>query len=156
MSLTGRFVGVQDPDAATDSVFSGLFLASIYASVVSIACLLMTPAMIGIFLAPDTSGETIDLAKWGTQLNAFMMFILAWSAILGGALRGVGDTYGAMTIFAAFWWFQFLLVLLLIRIFEFTPREVLAIHAFSSPILCLAMLARLRSGAWRKLTLVTT
>ena len=112
--------------------------------------------MVGIFLAPDTLGKTIDLAKWGTQLNAFMMFILAWSAILGGALRGVGDTYGAMTIFAAFWWFQFLLVLLLIQIFEFTPGEVLAIHAFSSPILCLAMLARLRSGAWRKLTLVTT
>ena len=95
MSLTGRFVGAQDPDAATDSVFSGLFLASIYAFVISIACLLMTPVMIGIFLAPDTSGETIALAKWGTQLNAFMMFILAWSAILGGALRGVGDTYGA-------------------------------------------------------------
>ncbi len=155
MSLTGRFVGARDPDAATDSVFSGLFLASIYAFVVSLACLLMTPTMIGIFLEPDSLTETLDLATWGTQLNAFMMFILAWSAILGGALRGVGDTYGAMTIFAAFWWFQYLLVLVLIRIFEFTPSEVLAIHAFSSPILCLAMLARFRGGAWRKLELVS-
>jgi MATE family multidrug resistance protein len=115
----------------------------------------MTPMMIGIFLEPDSFTETLDLATWGTQLNAFMMFILAWSAILGGALRGVGDTYGAMTIFAAFWWFQYLLVLVLIRIFELTPSEVLAIHAFSSPILCLAMLARFRSGAWRKLELVS-
>ena len=80
-------------------------MASIYAFVFSIAWLLVTPAMIGIFLAPDTLGKTIDLAKWGTQLNAFMMFILAWSSILGGALRGVGDTYEAMTIFAAYQWF---------------------------------------------------
>ena len=48
----------------------------------------MTPTMIGIFLEPDSLTETLDLATWGTQLNAFMMFILAWSAILGGALRG--------------------------------------------------------------------
>jgi MATE family multidrug resistance protein len=76
MSLTGRFVGARDPDAASDSVFSGLFLASIYAFVVSLTCLLMTPMMIGIFLEPDSLTETLDLAKWGTQLNAFMMFIL--------------------------------------------------------------------------------
>ena len=37
MSLKWRFVVARDPDTAIDSVFSGLFLASIYAFVVSLA-----------------------------------------------------------------------------------------------------------------------
>jgi MATE family multidrug resistance protein len=60
-----------------------------------------------------------------------------------------------MTIFAAFWWFQYLLVLILIQLINFSPSEVLEIHTFLSPLLCLAMMARfLRSGAWRKLELI--
>ena len=68
--------------------------------------------LVFMFLKPDSSAATLDLAIWGTQLNAFILFIISWSGILGGALRGAGDTYGAMTIFATFWWFQFLLVLM--------------------------------------------
>ena len=153
MSLVGRFIGARDPDSASDSVFSGLFLASGYALIISLAFLSATDAMLGIFLEPGISAEIWDLATWGTQLNAFILFIIAWSTILIGALRGAGDTYGVMTISATFWWFQYALVVVLIHLFELPPTVVFGIHIFSSPLLLFAMIGRFHSGAWRKLEL---
>ena len=155
MSLAGRFVGARDPDSASDSVFSGLFLASCYALILSLACLLVTPTMVGIFLEPNSSAATRNLAIWGTQLNAFMMFILAWSSILGGALRGAGDTYGVMIISAVFWWLQYALVVILIHWLGLRSDEVLTIHVFSSPLLLIAMVMRFQSGIWRKFELTS-
>ena len=155
MSLAGPFVGARDLDSASDSVFSGLFLASGYALILSLACLAVTPAMVELFLEPDSSVATRDLAIWGTQLNAFLMFILAWSSILGGALRGAGDTYGVMFISAGFWWLQYALVVILIHMFGLLPDDVLTIHVLSSPLLLIAMVMRFRSGTWRKFELAS-
>ena len=155
MSLAGRFVGARDLDSASDSVFSGLFLASAYALILSLACLAVTPAMVELFLEPDSSVATRNLAIWGTQLNGFLMFILAWSSILGGALRGAGDTYGVMFISAGFWWLQYALVVILIHMFGLLPDDVLTIHVLSSPLLLIAMVMRFRSGTWRKFELAS-
>ena len=111
--------------------------------------------MVGLFLEPDSSEATRDLAIWGTQLNAFIMSILAWSSILGGALRGAGDTYGVMIISAGFWWLQYALVVILIHMFGLHPDEVLTIYVLSSPLLLIAMVIRFRSGAWRKFDLAS-
>ena len=153
MSLVGRFIGARDTDSVSDSVFSGLLLASSYASVAAIAFLFATHAMVLIFLEPNSSTATLNLAIWGTQLNAFIIFIISWSGILGGALRGAGDTYGAMTILATFWWFQFFLMFILVRLVKLAPDDVLSIHVFSSPLLLIAMMIRFRSGVWRKIDL---
>ena len=154
MSLTGRFIGAREPKNAPDSVFSGLSLASVYALIISSVCLFAPSEMVGMFLETDSAAEINDLALWGTQLYAFMVFIMAWSAILGGALRGAGDTYGTMTISAVFWWLQYAIVAILIRLFEISPGTVLGIHIFSSPLLLFAMIWRFRSGAWRKFELI--
>ena len=154
MSLTGRFIGARDPNNASDSIFSGLSLASVYALIISSVCLFAPSEMVGMFLETDSAAEINDLALWGTQLYAFMVFIMAWSAILGGALRGAGDTYGTMTISAVFWWLQYAMVVILIRLFELSPGVVLGIHIFSSPLLLFAMIGRFRSGAWRKFELI--
>ena len=153
MSLVGRFIGARDTDSVSDSVFSGLLLASSYASIAALAFLFATHTMVLMFLESDSSKATLNLAIWGTQLNAFIIFIISWSGILGGALRGAGDTYGAMTIFATFWWFQFFLMFILVRLVKLAPDDVLAIHVFSSPLLLIAMMIRFRSGVWRKFDL---
>ena len=153
MSLVGRFIGARDTDSVSDSVFSGLLLASSYASIAALAFLFATDTMVLMFLESDSSTTTLNLAIWGTQLNAFIIFIISWSGILGGALRGAGDTYGAMTIFATFWWFQFFLMFILVRLVKLAPDDVLAIHVFSSPLLLIAMMIRFRSGVWRKFDL---
>ena len=69
----------------------------------------------------------------GTQLNAFILFIIAWSTILIGALRGAGDTYGVMTISATFC--GSMLIIVLIHLFELPPTVVFGIHVFGSPLL---------------------
>ena len=153
MSLVGRFIGARDTDSVSDSVFSGLLLASSYASIAALAFLFATDTMVLMFLESDSSTSTLNLAIWGTQLNAFIIFVISWSGILGGALRGAGDTYGAMTIFATFWWFQFFLMFILVRLVKLGPDDVLAIHIFSSPLLLIAMMIRFRSGVWRKFDL---
>ena len=153
MSLVGRFIGARDTDSVSDSVFSGLLLASSYASIAALAFLFATDTMVLMFLESDSSTTTLNLAIWGTQLNAFIIFVISWSGILGGALRGAGDTYGAMTIFATFWWFQFFLMFILVRLVKLAPDDVLAIHVFSSPLLLIAMMIRFRSGVWRKFDL---
>ena len=153
MSLVGRFIGARDTDSVSDSVFSGLLLASSYASIAALAFLFATDTMVLMFLESDSSKATLNLAIWGTQLNAFIIFVISWSGILGGALRGAGDTYGAMTIFATFWWFQFFLMFILVRLVKLGPDDVLAIHIFSSPLLLIAMMIRFRSGVWRKFDL---
>ena len=153
MSLVGRFIGARDTDSVSDSVFSGLLLASSYASIAALAFLFATDTMVLMFLESDSSTATLNLAIWGTQLNAFIIFVISWSGILGGALRGAGDTYGAMTIFATFWWFQFFLMFILVRLVKLAPDDVLAIHIFSSPLLLIAMMIRFRSGVWRKFDL---
>ncbi len=153
MSLVGRFIGARDTDSVSDSVFSGLLLASSYASIAALAFLFATDTMVLMFLESDSSTATLNLAIWGTQLNAFIIFVISWSGILGGALRGAGDTYGAMTIFATFWWFQFFLMFILVRLVKLGPDDVLAIHIFSSPLLLIAMMIRFRSGVWRKFDL---
>ena len=153
MSLVGRFVGARDPDSVSDAVFSGLLLASAYALIAALAFLFATHKLVFMFLEPDSSAATIDLAIWGTQLNAFALLIISWSMVLGGALRGAGDTYGVMTIFATFWWSQFFLMFILVRLVALAPDDVLAIHVFSLPLLLIAMMIRFRSGVWRKFKL---
>ena len=153
MSLVGRFVGARDTDSASDSVLAGLLLGTSYALIISLISLFATPALIGVFLDSNSSSATWNLAIWGTQLNAFMMFILAWSTILSGALRGAGDTFGTMTISVVFWWFQYVLVVLLIHWLELPPDEVLVIHVISSPLIFIALIIRFNIGYWRKFEL---
>ena len=153
ISLVGRFVGARDTDSASDSVLAGLLLGTSYALIISLISLFATPALIGVFLDSNSSSATWNLAIWGTQLNAFMMFILAWSTILSGALRGAGDTFGTMTISVVFWWFQYVLVVLLIHWIELPPDEVLVIHVFSSPLIFIALIIRFNIGDWRKFKL---
>ena len=111
--------------------------------------------MVGIFLESDSSATTRNLAIWGTQLNSFMMFILAWSSILGGALRGAGDTYGVVIISVVFWWLQYALVVILIHWLGLRSDEVLTIHILSSLLLFIAMVVRFQSGIWRKFELTS-
>ena len=153
MSLVGRFVGARDTDSASDSVLAGLLLGTSYALIISLISLFATPALIGVFLDSNSSSATWNLAIWGTQLNAFMMFILAWSTILSGALRGAGDTFGTMTISVVFWWFQYVLVVLLIHWLKLPPDEVLVIHVFSSPLIFIALIIRFNIADWRKFEL---
>jgi len=90
-TLTGQFLGAQDPNRAARSALMTLWVGSCIMTLAGAAFYVFAPELIGFFLGGGNQ-ETAALAERLLRIVAFAMPALAVGMILTGALRGAGDT----------------------------------------------------------------
>ena len=92
---TGQNVGAQKLDRVDQGVKQGSVIALSFATVITSVLLLFGPVLMGFFT--DTP-ELIDLASSMMRIMAVGYICIAVTQVLGGVMRGAGDTVTPMWI----------------------------------------------------------
>ena len=92
---TGQNVGAQKFDRVTSGVKQGSVIALAFATVVTLTLLLFSPFLFDLFT--DTP-ELIELATKMIRVMAIGYICIAVTQVLGGVMRGAGDTVTPMWI----------------------------------------------------------
>ncbi|MDZ7784932.1 MAG: MATE family efflux transporter [Halioglobus sp.] len=151
MSLIGRFVGAGDMGRTDRVIASGFTLAYAYAGCLALFFLLNRTALIALFDNGDANFDEI------VELGSRMMFGLATYTmadatilVVGGALRGAGDTRWIMTTSITVHWLMLIVQYFVIVVFGCAP--MVSWWVFVAMLLSLAILylGRLFSGIWRQ------
>lgn len=106
--LTGQFMGSRRPALAKTAGWHCLHLGWMYMAVVAVVFLVFPEFLIGLFRSPDAVYSTEEMIGLGRKL---LLFMVLWgmfdtiSVIIGGALKGVGDTKFVMWLLIIANWF---------------------------------------------------
>lgn len=156
--LVGRFQGAGRSDLAARAVSSAGSLALTY----SIAAATLYIAIPDLLLAPFTMGKsgvaTPDILVLATGLLIFMAVALvidSLTIVLGGALKGAGDTRFVMITNAIT--SAFCLVLptwLAIEVFDRSLYTAISIMIVNLAVIATAFVLRFRAGQWRSIEVI--
>lgn len=106
--LVGQYLGMNNPERAEYSVFSGLHIAILYMSVIALLFVLAPDIFISLFAAGTDAKQfksTADLVKVLLRFVACYSVFDALNIILASAIKGAGDTrfvMYAIVVFSAF------------------------------------------------------
>ncbi len=150
-TLVGRYKGAGSLDAALRSLVSALKLAVALAIGIAALFLLAPQALIGLF---TDDADVLALAGPLLALGAAFQFFDALQIVIGGALRGAGDTRWPFVVQTLLAW---ALRLPLVWLFAF-HWEAGVLGAWYAEFvfilaLTLALASRFRSGAWKQIAI---
>lgn len=155
--LVGQHQGAHDPDASVRATRSCLVIAFVYVAVFAAAVLCFPEAIMDLFRAPDSA---FDLAAFHALGRTLLWLLLSWaffdatSLVVGGALKGAGDTLFVMV------------ALVVISVGVWMPAVFLVMHYAPSitalwltmPFYCgicaLTCIVRFWRGRWKRIRLV--
>lgn len=100
-TLVGQGLGARDPARARADGRLSQWLAAAIMSGMGVLFFLFPAQIIGVFISDP---QVIQLGIWPLRLVAFSQPILATSMVLGGALRGAGDTRTTLFITSGGLW----------------------------------------------------
>lgn len=147
-ALVGRYIGARDLDAAERAHRSALTLGMALAIVVAVAFLLIPEALLSIFTEDE---RVLAIGRPLLALAALFQFVDAAGIIVGGSLRGAGDTRFPFMVQATLaWLFRIPVVylgavILSGGVYGAWLGELTYVGALGS-----AWYLRFRAGAWRK------
>ena len=155
--LVGRYQGAGDAAASARATKSALLLGGAYVALFALVVFLFSDGIMDVFRSPETAFETAAFHALGRTL---MWIMLSWalfdaaSLIVGGALKGAGDTkfvmFALLAISLGLWMPAVVLVLAcapsITRLWLTMP--------FYCGVCAATCLVRFRRGRWRRLRLV--
>jgi MATE family multidrug resistance protein len=146
-ALVGRYVGAKDPVAAERSHRSAMKLGLGLAAAVAALFLAVPDQLLGIF---TTNPEVIALGRPLLALGAIFQLVDAVGIIVGGSLRGAGDTRFPFVVSATLAWVVRLPVVYVLAVV--LQRGVTG--AWCGELVYVTVLGaiwvlRFRSGVWR-------
>lgn len=123
-SLVGRYLGARRKRAALRSAWSGLKAGWFYSACITIVYFTATVPLITIF-APHEAAITFDgvvkIATVMLRISCLYFFFDATYSVLGGILKGAGDTLWTMLVSNTAMWTAAILVYNLKDHFAITP-----------------------------------
>ena len=159
MSLVGRHMGARDPATAERAAYSGLKVAYVYVGTLTAMFLFIPHRLVAVFAQHAGGGEFVDaLPLAAVMLRIVGLYTLAdaTSLVLGGALRGAGDTKWAMRVSVALHWTMALTAVFLIKVVRARPLTVWAAFVGLVVLLGVALFLRFRGGKWRDIRMIDT
>ena len=148
-ALVGRYIGAHDLDAAARSHRSALRLGLLLAALVATLFLTIPDALLRIF---SNDQEVLALGRPLLGLGAFFQLIDAVGIIVGGSLRGAGDTRWPFLVHASLAWaLRLPLVYLLAVRLDGGVTGAWAAELAYIAVLAVAFLLRFRTGAWQRI-----
>lgn len=106
-SLVGKYLGARKKRLALRSAWSGLKAGWMYAALVTLVYLTLTRVLVVIFSPSDKQADfsgTVDYAVIMLKVSCLYFFFDATYSVLGGILKGAGDTVWTMAVSNALMW----------------------------------------------------
>ena len=150
VSLIGRYVGAGNMEKTNEVIAAGFLLAIGYSALLATVFVIFRQPLVDLFISEGVDYEEIR------QLASFMMlglatYVMADAMILviGGVLRGAGDTRWLMYASVLLHWLMLLEQYVVIKVLNYGPRASWII--FTVMILSIAgvYLVRLLGQRWR-------
>lgn len=155
--LVGQYQGADDAVASIRATKSALFLGAVYVALFALVVFLFSDTLMDAFRGPDTAFESAAFRALGRTL---MWIMLSWalfdavSLIVGGALKGAGDTkfvmFALLAISLGLWMPVVFLVLWLAPSITFLWLTM----PFYCGVCAITCIVRFARGRWRRLRLV--
>ena len=149
ISLVGRYVGAGDTHRMRDVVRAAFVMGLGYSSVLSLIFLLAREPLVGLFLGGSGDDAAILV------LGSFMMVGLAAYAmadatilIVGGVLRGAGDTRWLMWASVLLHWFMLVVQVFVIEVWALGSRVSWVVFVIMILATAAVYALRLYSGRW--------
>jgi multidrug resistance protein, MATE family len=157
MSLVGRAMGARQPEVAERVVRSGLCLGWIYSGTVLLAFVGIPEVLVAVFRpeqADPVFTQAEPLATAMIRLAAAYVLIETVVTVVGGALRGAGDTLFTMWLSVGMHWLLLPIAVIGLHMLHWTPlltwgTQVAVFMLFSG-----LFWWRWRSGRWRTIAVV--
>jgi MATE family multidrug resistance protein len=150
ISMVGRFVGQNNLDRLREVVVSGFLVGMGYSSILAILFIVLREPLVAIFVADSPHADGI------MNLSVFMMvglasYVMADAALLvvGGVLRGAGDTRWLMWVSVLLHWFMLIVQYFVIKVFEMGPKTAWVVFVVMILVTAACYLLRLRGEKWR-------
>jgi len=155
-ALVGQQLGAKDIPEAKRACLSGLIVAVCWALIMSTLFLSLTNHLVHIFISPDISSFSDVAPLAGILLRLASMYLLfdACLVIIGGALRGAGDTVWVMWASAILHWLMLIGQYYLIKVRHISPVISWLFLVGFIVILSVTFMFRYRSGKWQRFSLV--
>jgi MATE family multidrug resistance protein len=156
-SLTGRYMGARSPDLANKSAKSGIFLAYLYAGFMMLLFVFVPHLLVRVFSGGEMQGsyrEIAPIASTMLRLAAVYTWADATYLVLGGALRGAGDTHWAMRASVLLHWCNAGIAFLLIKVFQVQPLVVWGVFVLFAVLMGIAFMWRWSTGKWRTIEML--
>ena len=156
-SLTSQRLGAQDTPEAEHAVASGLKLALLYSTTLSLAYLFLTPCLVRLFTGSDASlgyDSLVQTTCWMMRINCISVFFNGIYLIYTGGLQGGGDTFASMLINVLFNWFTTFLAWFCLRALHLDLIPTWFLWNISYIVGILPVWLRFRSGKWKHIKLL--
>lgn len=155
-ALVGQRLGARDIPAAKQACLSGVMIALFWAMMMSTLFLSVTEHLVRVFIPSDIA-EFADVAPLGIillRLTSLYLIFDACLVIIGGALRGAGDTIWIMWVSVALHWLMMMGEYYLIKIRHISPTKSWLLFVGFVIVLSITFMLRYRSGRWQQFNLV--
>ena len=153
-SLIGRFHGANDEENLNKTIGTGLLTAFCYGGFLAIVFVLMRSELIDIFKSDDSSfARTKSLAMAMMPGMASYCVIDGLLLVMGGVLRGSGDTKWLMYTSVGLHWLMVGVEIWIIKHTTLGPLYSWFAFVAFVLILCLVYARRLKSGKWRAISI---
>ncbi|MBT3194721.1 MAG: MATE family efflux transporter [Verrucomicrobia bacterium] len=157
MSLVGRYMGAGRPDLAERATYSGLKVASVYATAMAMLFLFCPHALVGVFSRGAMAAHATSvfpLAVAALRIAAFYTASDAAAIVFSGALRGAGDTRWTMWMSVGLHWLMAGASFVLIRVVRAPPLVSWILFTMLVFVLTLCLYLRFKGGKWRSIQVI--
>ncbi|MBN1831083.1 MAG: MATE family efflux transporter [Deltaproteobacteria bacterium] len=155
-ALVGQRLGARDIPSAKQACLSGVIIAFSWAMMMSTIFLSATEYLVRVFIPSDIA-EFADVRPLGIillRLTSLYLIFDACLVIIGGALRGAGDTVWIMWMSVAQHWLMMMGQYYLIKIRHISPTNSWLLFVGFVIVLSITFMLRYRSGRWQQFNLV--
>jgi MATE family multidrug resistance protein len=155
-ALVGQRLGARDIPSAKQACLSGVIIALFWAIMMSTTFLSATKYLVQIFI-PSDMAEFADVSPLGIillRLTSLYLIFDACLVIIGGALRGAGDTVWIMSVSVILHWLMMMGQYYLIKIRHISPTNSWLLFVGFVIVLSITFMLRYRSGRWQQFNLV--
>ena len=149
ISLVGRYVGAGDTHRMRDVVRAAFVMGLGYSSVLSLIFLFAREPLVGLFLGGSADDAAI-LALGGFMMVGLAAYAMADATILivGGVLRGAGDTRWLMWASVLLHWFMLIVQVFVIEVWSLGSRVSWVVFVIMILATAATYAWRLYSGRW--------
>jgi MATE family multidrug resistance protein len=156
-SLVGQNMGARNVFEATRATFSGMKLALIYSLTITFIFIFIPHPLVNVLTSNKSDidyASIVPISISMLRIAAIYLTSDALALIIGGALRGAGDTRWVMWASITTHWIFTSFEIYIIRWLAIDPLYAWIIYTLQPIAICLILSWRFKQGKWKSIHIV--